>query len=414
MNSYRVSGTPSKYDKVGVIKVGPATARNVLVLEPGSLRRRLVLCAVGQVDRGPRSRLAGVGGPASREPARRAVGAEPVQGEAGQQHPPVQLLPRGGWPTARSAEHHFQFIPNSSVEFAKRWGMSVAVHDLRRVIQAANWGGRVVLGGHSLGGSVITAYATWDFRGHAGADLDGLVYIDGGSGPAESAQAARQTLKALNSPKVTPWLTFGGIPAPFAGLFNATGAMGVLRAPDAPSLGQKFPLLPKDLKPSVPVTNEGQYGYALDAATSPPSLLAAQARLGRGISSRTINGYHTWNSAGDIPPDVTSQSRVAHRTASCVLTRCGIMLTPTALLGNASIHEPALLNLKADAVHVPSTIYIPFSSSSSGFASPTMALGSPSNRCRKCWGDGLQPRWFPSGRARLPRRCQPFSKCPRN
>ena len=62
--------------------------------------------------------------------------------------------------------------------------MKVAVEDLRRVITAAeDLGGKVVLGGHSLGGSVVTAYATWDFGGKPGADgLAGLVYIDGGSG----------------------------------------------------------------------------------------------------------------------------------------------------------------------------------------------------------------------------------------
>ena len=61
--------------------------------------------------------------------------------------------------------------------------MNVAVQDLHVVIGVAQkLGGKVVLGGHSLGGSVVTAYATWDFDGDAGADqLAGLVYIDGGS-----------------------------------------------------------------------------------------------------------------------------------------------------------------------------------------------------------------------------------------
>ena len=71
------------------------------------------------------------------------------------------------------------------MQFAKQWGMNVAVGDLHRVIAAAHkLGGKVVLGGHSLGGSVVTAYATWNFNGHAGADdLAGLIYIDGGSVP---------------------------------------------------------------------------------------------------------------------------------------------------------------------------------------------------------------------------------------
>ena len=40
------------------------------------------------------------------------------------------------------------------------------------------------MGGHSLGGSIATAYATWDFNGRPGGrDLSGLVLIDGASSP---------------------------------------------------------------------------------------------------------------------------------------------------------------------------------------------------------------------------------------
>ena len=119
-------------------------------------------------------------------------------------------------------------------------------------------GGKVVLGGHSLGGSVVTAYATWDFHGHAGADdLAGLVYIDGGSAPTPiSAPDATAELQALLAPSATPWLAFGGIPAPYAGIFNATGSAAALLDPNGPSLGQSSGLLPADIVPSVPVTNE--------------------------------------------------------------------------------------------------------------------------------------------------------------
>ena len=69
--------------------------------------------------------------------------------------------------------------------------MNVAVQDLHTVIGAAKkLGGKVVLGGHSLGGTVVTAYATWDFDGKPGADqLAGLVYIDGASRPAPEASS---------------------------------------------------------------------------------------------------------------------------------------------------------------------------------------------------------------------------------
>ena len=150
--------------------------------------------------------------------------------------------------------------------------MHTEIEDLRRVVlRAEQLGGHVVVGGHSLGGSITTAYATWDFHGKPGANgLSGLVYIDGGSSPqAITSAVATQRLQDLQ--KSSPWLAFGGISAPFAGLFNATGAVGAIIDPNSPSLGQSFPLLPPDLKPPVPATNLGQYGYALDVKTSPPS-----------------------------------------------------------------------------------------------------------------------------------------------
>jgi hypothetical protein len=179
--------------------------------------------------------------------------------------------------------------------------MQVAVGDLRRVIGAARkLGGKVVLGGHSLGGAVVTAYAAWNFHGHPGADqLAGLVYVDGGSFPATSAADASARLQSLEQSSTSPWLTFGGFGAPFAGLYNATGSLGALLDPNSPSIGQDFPLLPADLKPSVRVTNRAQYGYALDASTSPATLMAAQAHLGRIAPAGPVHG---WLRSGALTP----------------------------------------------------------------------------------------------------------------
>jgi hypothetical protein len=178
--------------------------------------------------------------------------------------------------------------------------MNVEIEDLRRVVQAANRRGhRIVMGGHSLGGSITTAYATWDFDGEPGAkQLSGLVYIDGGSSPVPvTPEQAAASLASLATS--TPWLSFGGIPAPFAGVFNSTGALGALNDPDSPSLGQQFPLLPANLKPPIPVTTLAQYGYALDAETSPPGLIAAQGNIGRLAASGDPRG---WDQAGEITP----------------------------------------------------------------------------------------------------------------
>jgi pimeloyl-ACP methyl ester carboxylesterase len=178
--------------------------------------------------------------------------------------------------------------------------MRVEVEDLHRVVRAARRGGRrVVLGGHSLGGSITTAYATWDFDGRPGArDLAGLVYIDGGSSPQPVTDAdARAALQRLQSG--SPWRAFGGIQAPFAGLFQMTGSTSALIDPNARSRSQAFPLLPAELKPPFPVTSRAQFGYALDTATSPKTLAAAQAHLGRLAASGDPRG---WDQAGELTP----------------------------------------------------------------------------------------------------------------
>jgi pimeloyl-ACP methyl ester carboxylesterase len=296
MPGVKSPGTPARYDKVGVIKVGPATAKNVLVLEPGTSAGATYFVPLAQwiVSKAKNWQVWSV---------ERRENLLEDQSE-------LNLAKRGkasttqlfdyylGWLKNPSITHHFALVPDASVQYAKRWGMNVAVGDLHNVIEAARKrGGKVVLGGHSLGGGVVTAYATWDFGGRAGADqLAGLVYIDGGSFGAETAAAARKALSAFDA-GTSPWLTFGGIPAPFAGLYEATGAEAALTDPNSASLGQSSGLLPSDIRPPRPVTNLGQYGYALNVATSPPALAAAQAHLGTGL---TATGG--WNSAGALTP----------------------------------------------------------------------------------------------------------------
>ncbi len=301
MQGFAAPGTPTQYDRVGVIKVGPRSAKNVLVLEPGT--------SAGSAYFVPLAKwiVSKAGGWQVWSVERRENLLEDQselnvfkQGKATATQLYDYYL---GFLKDASITPHFALIANSTVEFAKQWGMNVAVEDLHRVIEAAKGlGGKVVLGGHSLGGSVVTAYATWDFNGRAGADdLAGLVYIDGGSSPnAVSAQQAAQTLQSLDASNTSPWLSFGGISAPYAGLFNATGSAAALLDPNGPSLGQASGLLPADLVPPVPVSNVGQYGFALNVATSPQGLLAAQAHLGAGIAPS--GPVHGWNGAGALTP----------------------------------------------------------------------------------------------------------------
>ena len=295
-------GTPTRYDRVGVLKIGPSRAHNVLVLVPGTSAGSAYFAPLARwiLSRAPRWQVWSI------ERRENLLEDQSVVNRAKRgQASPAELFNYylGYLKDPAASPHHFAAVAPGGVGFAKRWGMTVAVGDVRRVVSAASrLGGKVVLGGHSLGGGVVTAYATWDFRGRPGADgLAGLVYIDGGSFGHESAGTAQAALAALSAPDASPWEAFGGIPAPLAGVYNVTGSTAALIAPNAPSLGQQSGLLTAfHLTPSVPLTNLAQYGYALNVGTSPPGLAAAQAHLGAGITA--TGRLRGWNGAGALTP----------------------------------------------------------------------------------------------------------------
>ncbi len=298
MDGFNAPTTPDSLDRVGVLKVGPKRAENVLVLNPGTSAsaayfRPLASFIVAETEGWQ------VWAVERRENLLEdhSVVDEVKDGTATTQQLFDYYL---GYLTDPSVTDHYQAVPDSAVSFAREWGMRVTVEDLRRVVkQAGKLGGKVVVGGHSLGGSITTAYATWDFNGKPGAKgLSGLVYIDGGSSPDPvTPEEASQELDELDTD--SPWLSFGGIVAPFAGLFNVVGSTTTHVEPDGVGELQTWSLLPANLKPPVPANNEGAYGYALDTETSPPSLAAAQAHLGHLASSGDPRG---WDDAGELTP----------------------------------------------------------------------------------------------------------------
>jgi pimeloyl-ACP methyl ester carboxylesterase len=333
MQGFDDPATPNSLDRVGVLKVGPERAKNVLVLNPGTSAgaayfRPLAEDVVSKTD--GRWQVWSVERRENQLEDHSLLDASKL-GTASPQEVFDYYL---GWLVDPSVTTHFQLVPDSSVAFARGWGMNVEVEDLRRVVEAARAGGRrVVLGGHSLGGSITTAYATWDFKGRPAArDVSGLVYIDGASNPTPiPPEEAGQSLQELQNG--SPWLAFGGIPAPFLGIFSATGSTATVVAPDAPSLGWSFPLLPANLKPPMQPTNEAQFGYAVDTDTSPPSLAAAQVHAGRLAASGSPRG---WDGAGEITP----------------IQRYADMLSGTGLTGmdGSAWYHPTRLTLDSRAV----------------------------------------------------------------
>ena len=292
---------PAKYAKVGIEKVGPASAKRVLVLIPGTfagagvfgrvaheLVKRVPGLAVWSIDR--RSNVL--------EDTSYMVEALHDQ-VTGQQLFDYYL----GWIGNSSIQPHYQPLKDENFTFARGWGLATAMEDTRRVVLAARRGGRkVILGGHSLGASSTLAYATWDFHGRPGyKDLIGLVLIDGGRfGASPPLSAVKIDVSDLS--QSSPWLDLLGINLPWtSGVFEETGAIGVLKDPDSASIGQASPLLPPQFKPSVPVTNKAQYGYAFDYRTSPAALALIQIHSGHLDDSAGPNGLHGWINDGITP-----------------------------------------------------------------------------------------------------------------
>ncbi len=304
MKGYDAPGTPTKYNKVGVIKIGPKRAKNVLVLEPGTSAGSAYFVPLAQWL------VHTVKGWQVWSVERRENLLEDQsmvdRGKEGKATPQQVFNYYLGWLINHNITRHFNPVPDSKVGFAKQWGLAVAVGDLRRVIAAAHkLGGKVVLGGHSLGGSVVTGYATWDFHGRPGADeLAGLVYDDGASfRGAPPAQTARQTLQTFLSPGTSPWLPFvAGIPPYDSGIFGATGGLAAIVAPNKPLAIGESTLLPPSLKTKVPVTNLAEFGYGTSVATS-QLVFAIMAHDGAGIDTTPMaDGLYGWNSAGSLTP----------------------------------------------------------------------------------------------------------------
>jgi hypothetical protein len=263
---------PGRYDRVLVQRFGPASARTVLVLTPGSTSGAGVFSFVARdlVHAVPGLQVWAVD---RREQAFEDTAVMTTGDGAQALRYYVQRQPVAG--------RTFAPPPVSQVRFMGGWGLKLLVGDLHQVVRAARRGGRrVILGGHSLGASVAEAYAAWDFAGRAGArDLAGLVLIDGGllSGPpAPTLAQARAELADIRTTgpredpfrQATPW-AYGVL----------SGVLGVLArdSPDAASPLEAEPLVPSFVRPPVRATNAAWIGHAEQVLYPPTGAAAAHA-----------------------------------------------------------------------------------------------------------------------------------------
>jgi pimeloyl-ACP methyl ester carboxylesterase len=272
---------PAKYDQQEVTRFGPAKARTVLVLVPGTNGGRgdFTLTAREIVARVPGIQVWAVDR-RSQALEDTSVFARALRGSASLKE---MFDYYAGWLADQSIQPHYQPPDLSKLGFASGWGLRVQLEDIRRVVQQARRGGRrVVLGGHSLGASVAVAYASWDFGGRPGyKDLAGVVLIDGGLRGAFHSAGLTEVKRRLAEIRKQPFLDLLGLGLPWVtGVLAETGAILALKDPAGPSMAQSFPLLPAEFKPPVPATNRGLFGYSFDESTSPAALALIHVRAG--------------------------------------------------------------------------------------------------------------------------------------
>jgi pimeloyl-ACP methyl ester carboxylesterase len=265
---------PAKYNKVWVQRIGPHSATHVLVLVPG------MQLGAGSVGFPGRAIQAALGSDWQ-------VWAEDRRETA--------FVDRKGF-SARSAPAakayylglKYKRTTTRTAPFVRKWGLKVALDDLRQVVKLARAGGRsVVLGGHSLGAQEAIAYAAWDFNGQAGyQDLRGLVLIDGGAMGASSMaiqpnqlQQARDQKAAIDNKAAFADVTYSGRPW-IASILSAVAGIYALKAPSAPSALASDPVVSSDMRPPFPTTNAGFLGNLYDPDTPGRGFAALRTRLG--------------------------------------------------------------------------------------------------------------------------------------
>jgi hypothetical protein len=337
---------PARYDRVLVERFGPASARTVLVLVPGS------------------GSGAGAFGFIGRDLVRRVPGLQ-VWAVERREHAfeDTSVIERGdpdqslayylqGQPVDG---HTFQPPPASEVGFMAKWGLGLLLGDLRRVVRKARAGGRrVILGGHSLGASAAEAYACWDFDGRSGhRDLAGLVLIDGGLDGRIAQPTLGQARAQLREFETAPRFDPFNQRAPWVyGVASAIAGLYAQEQPQNRSPLDTVALVPAAVQPQFPSTNQTWLGWVRSLLY--PAQEAAAAHAGHPAASGNPRAW--------VDGDITPIARLARWLAQAPINTVD-WYVPRRLLLDAQAADPLkptrltrLLGLRLKhrrAIHLP-------------------------------------------------------------
>jgi pimeloyl-ACP methyl ester carboxylesterase len=285
-------GTPPEYNVVGVRRFSLSNAEPpgmVLILSPG------FTAGINDLDY-LAEQLTGAGGGRLQvwTTERRNHRLEDTGGAVMAEAAGDPRLALGYYFAGEPSDHGS--LSQASVAFMRHWGLATALSDLRVVVQRAREavapGGRVFLGGHSMGGMLGQCYAAWEFpEGPGHGEIDGLVLLDGAVGNPDwtrtTGLAQYEAGMAAIRDGAVFWDDSAQGAAPRFGILAHAAALAAMLPEwrDEPSL--VAPLVPELLRlpTGITVTNEAALGLVIDAETGPiASYLAHVGRLKEGKS----------------------------------------------------------------------------------------------------------------------------------
>ncbi|MEI7888817.1 MAG: alpha/beta fold hydrolase [Actinomycetes bacterium] len=300
-----VSSGPTDCNQIHILKIGPSTAKTVLVMIPGYLGGSGDFRVIGQrlTTRFKKLQVWGVDRRSQcLEDSSAFVGGTPTQ-QLG-----YYILGQAfGGTTFSPAYVNLTSTSSPGAEAARTWGLATTMADIHAVVLAAKAGGRkVILGGHSLGGSLTDIYATWDFNGTAGyKDVAGLVLVDGGArgtlGAAPDQTKVNADISALASGNPFSSL-LPGIPVEDQGIFPELAGQYAIKAAKANSALQSFlgnVGMGAFTRPtsSGKLNNEAGLGFAFDRDTSPALVGLLHMNMGH-LKESTNGGAASWTDGG--------------------------------------------------------------------------------------------------------------------
>jgi pimeloyl-ACP methyl ester carboxylesterase len=212
-----------------------------------------------------------------------------------------------------------------ALSYMSEWGLATTLRDLRAVIERVpSSRTHVILVGHSLGATLVEAYAAWDFDGAAGyRSIAGLVLVDGVAGGTAISETdyrngATGGITGLGYAGTTPLRQNGPwfVALPLLGV-RALGISEIVArraraAPDRvvmdPDRDQVFRVL-LTVTGLPPMTNAAAMGFAFDDASCPLSFAAMSVGAPTGGPVRMQSNPLVMGTTVTVPASTTDTYR---------------------------------------------------------------------------------------------------------